>query len=138
VLLGVAILELDKIEQSFMKTESRILIYCVLILGYCISTVFYFKISTILPFKEIFWNALIIFSGMNIIVSFLYLKINPFVNILIAILIAYLSLLAAFKFSEFNIFSSDAYGINTTIISNIIFSIILWEIAYRGKQKNGS
>lgn len=118
-----------------MKTKNRLLIYCILILGYLNCTVFYFKISSILPFKDIFWDAFLIFCVMNFIVSFLYLKINILVNILVVFLIAYLSLITAFKFSEFNIFSSDAYGIKTTIISNIIFSITLWEIAYRIKQK---
>ena len=118
-----------------MKLLNRIFLYVILILGYCFSTFIYFKIGSHLPFKEIFWNAFLIFSIMNIVIAFLFLKINPITNILIGILIGYLSLFLGFKFSDFYYPSSDPYGIYTAIITNIIFSIINWEIAYLIKNK---
>lgn len=117
-----------------MKLLNRILLYIILILGYCFSTFIYFNIGK-LPFKDFFWNAVLIFSIMDILVAFLFIKHNPITNILLGILIAYLSLLSAFKFSDFYYPPSDAYGINTTIITNILFSIISWEIAFQINKK---
>ncbi len=118
-----------------MNLLKRILLYIILILGYYFSTFIYFKIGSQLPFKEIFWKAFLIFSIMDILVAFFYIKINPITNILVGILIAYLSLLLAFKFSDFYYPPSDPYGINTAIIGNILFSIINWEIAYQIKKR---
>lgn len=118
--------------------QSRVLMYPVLVIGYFLSTILSLRLNSILPFKEIFWNSFLVFIGMNVLVAFLYLKKNVVVNILIAVLIAYLSLFSAFKFSDFNFFPSDAYGIKTIIISNIIFSIILWEIVFKIKQKTAA
>jgi hypothetical protein len=118
-----------------MKILNRFILYIILILGYFFSTLFFFKIGSQLPFKGLFWNAFLIFCIMNIVVAFLFININPITNILVGILIAYLSLWLAFKFPDFYYPPSDAYGISTIIITNILFSIINWEIAYQIKKK---
>lgn len=112
----------------------RIFFYIILIVGYSLATFICLRIGSLLPFKDVFWNATLIFSVMNILVAFFYLKVNPVTTISVSILIAFLSLFLSFKLTEFYYPPSDAYGINTTIVANIFFSILFWEIAYQIKQ----
>lgn len=74
------------------------------------------------------------FVIINIFYTFLALKLKPLLNILSAVIIPFLSLFLALKFSDLHIFSHyDAYDIGTAIIANAIFPIIFWEIIYQIK-----
>ncbi len=118
-----------------MKVTNRILLYFILIIGYVLYTYIFFMVGPLLPFKAVFWNAFLFFSLFDCIVAFLFLKSIPIVTIPVGMVMAWLSLMLAFKFSDFYYPPSDAYGIQTTIIANIVFSILCWEIAYQIKEK---
>jgi hypothetical protein len=74
------------------------------------------------------------FLLINIIFSFLVLKWTPLFNVTCSILISVFALFFALKFTNLQLLTKyDPYLIKTAIMTNAIFSIILWEIAYQVK-----
>jgi|GEM_PF-509535 len=118
-----------------MKPLYRLLLSVVFAIGYVLATMFYLWIKPLMHFNSIFWSAALVFTIVNLFISFFYLKASAAFNIIASCLIAYLALSAAFRLSDLRLFPSDAYGILTTIISNIVFSIVLWEVAFRIKRR---
>jgi hypothetical protein len=101
---------------------------------YWFSTSLLISIDGILKINKVFITLGFGFSIINILYSFLITKWNTTFNILLSIFIAIVSLFLALKFGDLHIFSKyDPYDILTSIISNAIFSIIFWEIAYQLK-----
>jgi len=122
-----------------MKPQIRILLYSLLFFTYSFST------SPLLALGEKLKDHRFITLGcgflvINIIFSFLVLKWTPLFNITCSILISVFALFFALKFTNLQLLTKyDPYLIKTAILTNAIFSIILWEIAYQikiRKQKN--
>lgn len=117
-----------------MKPRLRIFIYPLLAVLYFSSTFLFIYIDTQLQIYELFITVPCGFIIINIFYTFLVLKLKPFLNILSAVIIPFLSLFLALKFSDLHIFSRyDAYDIGTTIIANAVFPIMFWEIIYQIK-----
>jgi hypothetical protein len=118
-----------------MKSQIRLLIYSLLFFTYSIST------SLLLTLGEKLKDHRFITLGcgfllINIIFSFLVLKWTPLLNIICSILIATLALFLALRFGDLHLFSKyDPYGIKTALITNVVLSIVLWEIVYQVKTR---
>ncbi|MDR7370979.1 hypothetical protein [Flavobacterium aquidurense] len=122
-----------------MKPQIRILLYSLLFFTYSFAT------SPLLALGEKLKDHRFITLGcgfliINIVFSFLVLKWTPLFNITCSILISIFALFFALKFTNLQLLTKyDPYLIKTAILTNAIFSIILWEIAYQikiRKQKN--
>ena len=119
-----------------MELKKRVIIYLILSIIYFFCTSLFLQIKSLLKIENLILTLTFGFSLINITFSFILLKQNIYLNIIIGIILAYLCLFLSMKFGELHIFSNyDAYDILTSIISNIIFSIIFWEILYQIKTK---
>lgn len=119
-----------------MKTKLRILVYFLLSILYFFSTLFLIFIDSKLQINEVFITVPCGFVLINIVYTFLFLKLKPILNILSSVIIPFLSLFLALKFGDLHLFSrNDPYDILTTIIANTVFPIIFWEIIYQIKIK---
>ncbi|MEO0038369.1 MAG: hypothetical protein RIQ59_1580 [Bacteroidota bacterium] len=111
-------------------------------ISYFILFIFYLIVSNFASYRNPYIDNIIIsagiyFSIIDIIFAFYFLHFKSSFNIFIGILLAYLSLFLAFKFSDLRLFENyDAYNIKTVIFCNAINSIILWELLYQIKNKN--
>jgi hypothetical protein len=117
-----------------MKLQIRIIVYILLAIVYFLLTLFFMFIDSRFKINELLTTVPCSFVLINIIYTFLILKLKPILNIISAIIIPFLSLYLAFQFADLHLFSHyDAYDIATTIIANIIFPILFWEIIYQLK-----
>ncbi|SHH24346.1 hypothetical protein [Flavobacterium defluvii] len=118
-----------------MKLKQRFLVYLLLAILYFFATSLLIILDEKLKINDAFITVPCGFVLINIAYTFLFLKLNPLLNILSASIIPFLSLFLALKFSDLHLFSRyDAYDIGTAIIANAIFPIIFWEIIYQIKN----
>lgn len=78
-------------------------------------------------------NLCIGFAVLNIPYSFMSLRWGIWQNILISIIISFISLFLALKIGDLRLFPNDDYGILTSIISNAVLAVFFWEVAYQAK-----
>lgn len=119
--------------------KQRLLIYPLLVILYFFATLFLLFLDGKLKINEVFITVPCGFVLINIVYTFLFLKLKPFLNILSALIIPFLSLFLALKFGDLHLFSHyDAYDIGTVIISNAIIPIVFWEIIYQVNKRSQS
>lgn len=119
-----------------MKVQNRVIYYLVMLIIYWFATSLLISLDSTLHINNVFITLGFGFTLINIIHSFFILKWTILLNVLFSIVIALLSLFLALKFGDLHIFSKyDAYNILTAIISNALFSIVLWEIVFQVKTK---
>jgi len=118
-----------------MKLQFRILIYLVLAVLYFFSTLLLMSIDSKLKINEVFITVPCGFILINLVYTFLFLKLKPILNILCAVIIPFLSLFLALHFSDLHLFSRyDSYDIGTAIIANAVLPVFFWEILYQIKK----
>ncbi len=75
------------------------------------------------------------FGILNFVLAHYFLKLNIYLNILFAFITSSVGIAIVYLGWHFKIAPDwDAYGILTSILSNIFISLILWEIAFRLKK----
>ncbi|MGH2666455.1 hypothetical protein [Flavobacterium sp.] len=120
-----------------MKIKFRILNYIVLIVLYLLCTELFIKLDEALHVDSVLLTLGAGFFLLNTLNAFITLKLKPILNITIALFIASLSLYSAVQIGAAEFFpNADPYGILTAILSNIILSILFWEIAHQLKTRN--
>ena len=107
-------------KNVIVSTTYLIIIYS-LTVGYMFA-----EIADINPFIGLF----ILFSIVNILLGITTLNIKPLFAVIISMAITSISLYIAIFSSMYPLFSSDAYGIYTSIIVNGLTSVILWNVFY--------
>ncbi|WP_177766297.1 hypothetical protein [Flavobacterium sp. I3-2] len=114
--------------------KKRILYYIVFLILYIILAFPIASIDNLIEFID-FENVLILgFGILNCFLAFIFLKWNFIFNIIISFLISLISLLLVNLILKLNLApNSDAYGIQTAILTNAIISIALWEITFQAK-----
>jgi predicted membrane channel-forming protein YqfA (hemolysin III family) len=119
-----------------MKLQNRIINYLVMFVIYYFTTFLLMSLDEHLEIHKVFIILVCGFTLINIFHSFLILKWTTLFNTLCSIIIAWLSLFLALKLADLHLFSKyDDYDVLTAIISNAVFSIMFWEIAYQTKVK---
>jgi len=118
-----------------MKINLRILNYIILFVTYWFCTSIFITLDEKLNIDNVFLTMGVGFVLLNILNAFIALKLKPFLNIVVAIIIASLSLFLAIQIGHAVSSPNDPYGILTAILSNISLSIIFWEIAFQFKIK---
>ncbi len=118
-----------------MKLKKRLLIYSIFFIIYWLVVIGILRFSDF--FSDVYTAVIIAFSILNILYTFLFLKLHIILNILSSIAVAYISLFAALAYVDYGYYpkNSDPYGIVTAITCIALFSIILWEIIYQLKIK---
>lgn len=115
-----------------MPLKKRLLIYLLLF-------VLYFILSSGIAYSSAYISDLYLFAyacfiASDIIIARLFLKTGPVASLLTGIAIGGAAFFIASQLSDLNIVQHyDAYGIRTVIFGNIIFSLLLWEVAHQIK-----
>jgi hypothetical protein len=116
-----------------MKPQIRILIYSILFFLYLSSTPLLLTLGEKLktdPFITLGCG----FALLNLAYAFFALKWTVLLNIICSVTIAALALFLALKFTNLHLFLNyDPYQVKTAILTNAVFSIVLWEIVYQVK-----
>lgn len=111
-----------------MKLKYRLIYYFILAIVYWFATYLLLDIN---------YNIIIPtgFSIINIVYAFAILRWKTFLNLIIGLSITLISFFTALKIGDLEPFPNiDPYGIMTAIISNILLSILLWEISHKLKK----
>jgi len=81
-------------------------------------------------------NFILEFGTLNLILAHYFLKLNTYLNILFAFTTASAGIAIVYLGWHFKIAPDwDDYGIFTAIFSNILISMLFWEIALRLKNR---
>lgn len=114
----------------------KVITYLILFILYCLLAFPIAAIDDILKTGNFYLITGLGFGVLNSIIAFIILKWKNSFNIIISFLIAFIALAIADLLMEMQWHPDwDDYGITTTICTNAIVSIILWEIAFRIKKK---
>ncbi|GGG50597.1 hypothetical protein [Epilithonimonas arachidiradicis] len=71
------------------------------------------------------------FGILNFVLAKYFLKLNTYLNILFAFITSSVGIITVYLGWHFKIAPDwDAYGILTAVLSNILVSLIFWEIAF--------
>jgi hypothetical protein len=117
-----------------MPVQKRIFIYLLLGVLYYLFTLAILSFNIIIPIVSDLVGIAIMFILLNCVIAHFLLKTKPLITLITAVLIGSSALCAAMALSDVINIKGDFYGIYTAIGSNIIISLLLWEIAYHIKQ----